>query len=259
MRLGPTAVDGLRTDVHRARRQRLTMIRGISWWGRRANDTTTTSRRHPTKAWFAYLDSLNVEWVGSLDSLFSNDLVDVTVHTRERPAQRRRLDERRHIHRRSAHDAYQGAARPQQEGLLDPRIRAAKMGRRGMAIRDPRPSLDCGLPTYKRSRYQWGAPKFSFIDNRCVVPSLWFWDVDHPTHAAKVGQFFHEHGRMVAVRYAKLAQTLGVEMYSLGTETEQLWRTNANEPQLARELQAMVNACPQGVSRTADLRPTCYT
>jgi len=218
----------------------LTMIRGFHGGPEGQYDNRHQAQK-PDEAWFAYLDSLNVEWVGLSISMFSNDLVDVTVHTRERPAndddwmngatftdvQLTTLTKALHAHNKKVYWTLAFERPRWQEGDGDPRS-------------TPNP-LDCGLPTYNVPRYQWGAPKFSFIDNRCVVPSLWFWDVDHPTHAAKVGQFFTSMTD-VAVRYAKLAQTLGVEMYSLGTETEQLWRTNANEPNLRGELQAMVNA-----------------
>jgi len=198
--------------------------------------------QQPDEAWFAYLDNLHVEWVGISIAIFSNDLVDVTVHTRERPAndddwkngytftdvQLVTLTNALHAHGKKVFWTLAVEQPRFDTGTGDPN-------------QTPSP-VNCGLATYNVPRYQWGARKLSFINNSCVVPSLWFWDADNPSHTAKVGQFFSSMTN-VAIRYAKLAQSLGVEMYSLGTETEQLWRTNASDPDNYRsELQAMVNA-----------------
>lgn len=93
------------------------------------------------------------------------------------------------------------------------------------------PAAACGGSDYLAPRSTWGYPSLATVDpsNQCGQPSAWWWSPDHPQHAEKVAAFWASYTQ-VAVRYAALAQAAGVEMFSLGTETEGLFRTRAASP-----------------------------
>jgi hypothetical protein len=109
----------------------------------------------PDEAWLAYLDRLNVEWVGVMIAIFSADLVDVTVHTRQRPtgdddwkngytftdAQLAGLTKALHARGKKVYWTL-AAEQPRFDfGTGDPNY-----------IAEP---VNCGQPTYNVPRYQW--------------------------------------------------------------------------------------------------------
>jgi len=55
----------------------------------------------------------------------------------------------------------------------------------------------------------------------------WPWDPAHPDHETFVAEFWQSYTQQ-AVYFATLAESLGVEMYSLGTETDGLFRTRTD-------------------------------
>jgi hypothetical protein len=72
----------------------------------------------------------------------------------------------------------------------------------------------------------------------------WPWDLEHPDHENFVAEFWQSYTDQ-AVYFATLAESLGVEMFSLGTETDGLFRTRTdiNFPNhFKNEIQAMVSA-----------------
>jgi Glycoside Hydrolase Family 113 len=75
-----------------------------------------------------------------------------------------------------------------------------------------------------------------------VTPENWPWAIDHPDHDEFVAAFFQSYTEQ-AVHFGILAESLGVDMYSLGTETEGLFRTRASAfwtDDFNTELNAMV-------------------
>ena len=81
-------------------------------------------------------------------------------------------------------------------------------------------------------------------ENPSILPENWPWSLDHPDYESFVAEFWRTYTDQ-AVYFAQLAETLGVEMYSLGTETEELFRTRSGGKWLndfGDELRSMVDA-----------------
>ena len=57
-----------------------------------------------------------------------------------------------------------------------------------------------------------------------IDPEFWPWRPSHPDHERFVAEFWRTYTRQ-AIRFARLAQEEGVRMFSLGTETDGLFRT----------------------------------
>jgi hypothetical protein len=72
----------------------------------------------------------------------------------------------------------------------------------------------------------------------------WPWALGHPDHESFVAEFWQSYTDQ-AVHFATLAESLGVEMFSLGTETDSLFRTRLDEKwptHYGDELVSMVSA-----------------
>ena len=77
-----------------------------------------------------------------------------------------------------------------------------------------------------------------------VLPENWPWSPDHPDHQRFVAEFWETYTQN-AVHFARIAQAEGVQMYSLGTETDYLFRTRSGDfwpNHFGRELKAMVDS-----------------
>ena len=76
-----------------------------------------------------------------------------------------------------------------------------------------------------------------------LVPEFWPWRPDHPDHQRFVAEFWETYTQQ-AVHFARLAEEEGVGLYSLGTETERLFRTRSGGARwpndFGQELQSMV-------------------
>ncbi len=59
-----------------------------------------------------------------------------------------------------------------------------------------------------------------------VLPEHWPWRPSHPDHARFVSEFWESYTEQ-AVHFARIAQEEGARMFSLGTETDRLFRTRA--------------------------------
>lgn len=100
-------------------------------------------------------------------------------------------------------------------------------------------------------RWQLGDPGASFTGGVPADsggpqprPESWPWNPDHPDHERFVGEFFDTYTEQ-AVRVARIAEEEGAGMYSLGTETDRLFRTRPGGEDwwtndFRSELQAMV-------------------
>ncbi len=92
-------------------------------------------------------------------------------------------------------------------------------------------------------RWQMGCPDAYLSDSR-IKPDFWPWAPDHPDHERFVAEFWQTYTE-TAVHFAQLAQQEGVGLFSLGTETECLFRTRADargSNQFKDEIRAMVQA-----------------
>ena len=60
-----------------------------------------------------------------------------------------------------------------------------------------------------------------------IRPEFWPWRPSHPGHERFVAEFWESYTQQ-AVHFARMAQEEGVRMYSLGTETDRLFRTRSD-------------------------------
>ena len=60
-----------------------------------------------------------------------------------------------------------------------------------------------------------------------IRPEFWPWRPSHPEHERFVAEFWESYTQQ-AVHFARIAQEEGVRMYSLGTETDRLFRTRSD-------------------------------
>ena len=77
-----------------------------------------------------------------------------------------------------------------------------------------------------------------------VRPEYWPWRPDHPDHERFVSEFWESYARQ-AVHFATIAQEEGARLFSLGTETDRLFRTRAGGyntvTHFGEELESMVD------------------
>ena len=104
-----------------------------------------------------------------------------------------------------------------------------------------------------------GVPHFGNI-----LPENWPWRPDHPDHARFVAEFWRTYADQ-AVHIARIAEEEGVRMFSLGTETENLFRTRSVDNywpnHFKQELQSMVRRVREVYSGyvTYDMHYTALT
>ena len=99
-----------------------------------------------------------------------------------------------------------------------------------------------GRPLY---RYDLGDPGFPGMVpyGSEIKPEFWPWRPSHPDHQRFVAEFWETYTQQ-AVHFARIAEEEGVRLYSLGTETERLFRTRSGGERwpnhFRAELQEMV-------------------
>jgi hypothetical protein len=181
--------------------------------------------------YYAFLDRNQVNWVGVAVAVFQNSVSDPTVRIRYRPA---------------------GAG---DDGLIytfdDADLLAfiSALRARGMhvyltlAFESPLnanadPSTGCGTPQYYAPRWAFGEPTVPAPLANCVPTASWWWSPSHPAYASNVATFWNSYGD-IAAKYAALAQQSGVELFSLGTETEGIFRTRTG-PRYSNEFRAQL-------------------
>ena len=77
-----------------------------------------------------------------------------------------------------------------------------------------------------------------------ISPQFWPWRPDHPDHRRFVTEFWATYTQQ-AVHFARIAEDEGVRLYSLGTETDRLFRTRPGSymtNDFGRELRSMVQS-----------------
>ena len=75
-----------------------------------------------------------------------------------------------------------------------------------------------------------------------ILPQFWPWRPDHPDHERFVAEFWETYTQQ-AVHFARIAEDEGVRLYSLGTETDRLFRTRSGgymTNDFGQELRSMV-------------------
>ena len=176
----------------------------------------------------AYLKSLNVNWVGLSVALHYDDSMDSTVER-----------------------VYSGVRTPTfRDDVLKQFIREFRSHGIDVYLTlafEAHEAETAGRPVH---RWQLGDPGQSATgipsDDPNVVGRIssnyWPWNPDHPDHQRFVAEFFKTYADQ-AVHFARIAQEEGVKLYSLGTETDRLFRTRSGNywpNDFRQELESMV-------------------
>jgi len=177
--------------------------------------------------YFLFLRSNHVEWIGISVAMFIDNISDPTVRLRYRP----QGDESCNVFTFEDDDLFAFIARAKQWGF---KIYLTLAFEEINCNPEP-PSSDpfCNTAQYQHvKRFYYGNPYIDSgdIDQICLNPEYWWWNPSHPDHTANVASFWSSYAQ-IAVKYAELAQQLGVDMFSIGTETPRLFRTRADGSQ----------------------------
>lgn len=184
--------------------------------------------------YFEFLKSLNVQWLGISVALFYDSIADPAVRVRYRPA-----GETRGIYTYHDADLRNFIIRAKELGFSVYLTLAFEPSDIPVSMADP----TCNTPAYKPNRWLVGRPAVDRSDSyqACINPALWWWDPNHPDHARNVSAFWNTYTEL-AVKYAALSQQLGVDMLSLGTETENLFRSRPAQGPYTNDFRAQLTA-----------------
>lgn len=198
-------------------------------------------------AFFAHLKAMNVEWLGVSVAMHYDSFSDPVVRTHT-CASGFGTDSGGNRFPCTFPDA------DLQSFLTRARARGFKiyltLAFESSAELDRAPNAVCRTANYKMARWWLGAPGLPAgeVVGQCIHAGDWWWNPSHPEHAAKLQTFFSTY-QQIAVKYARMSQAAGVELYSLGTETENLFRTRPGTGSytnhFGNELRAMVAAVRQ--------------
>jgi hypothetical protein len=167
-----------------------------------------------------FLKDNHVEWLGISVAIFNESISDPVVKVKYRP----QGDTSGYLFTFNDEDLMTFIARLKQEGIRVYLTLAFEDPLGAASV--PRDSL-CHTAQYPVNRWYFGAPTLYEWDDQCLNPSLWWWSPSHPSHATNLAIFWTTYTEL-AVKYATMAQQLGVDMFSLGTETDRLYRTRAD-------------------------------
>ncbi|MFN9476492.1 hypothetical protein [Acidovorax sp.] len=171
--------------------------------------------------YFNGLRKINAQWIGISVAMFVDSVSDPAVRLRYRPVGGKAneiatwddADLRAFVARAHAlgFKTYLTLAFEQPDGDMqgsavpgDPRCRRADA---------PIPRFVMGKPFVEAGETMM----------QCLDPADFWWAPDHPQHVAKRAVFWNTYTD-IAVKYARLSQEMGVELYSIGTETDWLFR-----------------------------------
>ncbi len=102
---------------------------------------------------------------------------------------------------------------------------------RGHSQRPARSSLVAWRP--RASAHHWrGVPPDEATEG-LIAPENWPWRPDHPDHPGFVAEFWETYADQ-AVHFARIAEEEGVRLYSLGTESDRLFRSRPDPVDPAR-------------------------
>jgi hypothetical protein len=192
-----------------------------------------------SQSYIEFLRSLNVQWVGISVAMFVDSVADPTVRLHFRPAGQSggiyTFDD----------DDLRGFVSMLRAAGLRIYLTLAFQTLAGNPAESPT-GPHCGKATFVPPRWLFGGHALNPREaiEGCIDPELWWWNPDHPQHAPNVAAFFASY-QAVAVRYASMARELGVEIYSIGTETDRLFRARPSlgwPTHFGPQLHAMVDA-----------------
>ena len=170
---------------------------------------------NPSLDYFRFLKRMNVNWVGIMVGLYYNDSMDSIVK--------------------------RGKSFPDE--VLIRLIRKFKEFGFKVYLTLAFESNEAEIAAHPVSRWQLGDSYVPSYDPR-VLEQYWPWSPSHPDHKQFVENFWNTYTQN-AVYYATIAQKEGVELFSLGTETDRLFRSRSGgfgPNHFKKEMIAMVEA-----------------
>ena len=148
-----------------------------------------------------WLKSLHVNWVGLAVQLYYDDSLDSTV---ERVPS---------IPYTFSDEAVRQLIREFRGHGIDVYLTLALNDHAAVQSARPAPRWLLGLPYLPQN----------------ILPENWPWDPAHPDHERFVAEFWETYTQQ-AVHFARIAEDEGARLYSLGTETDLLFRTRSGDP-----------------------------
>jgi hypothetical protein len=212
-------------------------MRAVHMGGNWGNNVDGIKSDTVIQQYFSDLKARNVEWIGVSVAMFVDGVTDPTVRLHYRPAGTTAFA----LYTFDDADLSNFLAAAKAQGFhLYLTLSIERNGATGTL--DP----TCNTPSYVPPRWLLGHTSSNMTAENltCMSASDWWWNPDHPLHAANLATFWNSY-TAIATKYAAIAQQAGVEIYSLGTETEGLFRTRADATwpdEYRTQLQAMVAA-----------------
>lgn len=171
------------------------------------------------------LRELNAGWIGITASMFVSSISDPIVRLRYRPAGQTTNDY-------ATFDdadllAFIQLAKQQGVKVYLTLALDAVDGPKSILIlpSDPR----CNTADAPIDRWHMGRPDqppTNIFNSWCLSAAHYWWAPSHPEHTTKRAAFWRSYTD-IAVKYARMSQQAGVDLYSLGTETEYLFRARS--------------------------------
>lgn len=171
-------------------------------------------------AYFSFLKSMNVEWIALTVPIFNDSIADPAVKIKYRPAGN------------TSSDVFTFQDEDLRDFIVQAKANDFKIALGfefyPVEFAVSKSSPGCGTSTYKPNRWLLGQPVVSANepDAQCINSSDWWWNPQHPLHASNKATFFSSLTQ-VQTRYAKLSQETGVDLFLLGTEQDNLFRTRS--------------------------------
>lgn len=175
-------------------------------------------------SYIQYLLKDNVNWINIKVPIFNETITDPTVKIRYRPATDKTYVT---MYSFNDNDLINAIMKFKQNGI---KVYMSLI----LHLPSHDPFLNCGTADYGVDPHVMGDPELPNAQNSgswgyaCIDPSLWWWDPNHPKHASNVAAFGASYTK-VAVKYAKMAQQLGVEIFSIGEEMDRLFITRPSK------------------------------
>ncbi len=153
--------------------------------------------------YFNFLKSLNADWIGISIALHYENSMDSTVERK-----------------------YSEVATPTfTDEVLVNLIRKFKSYGFKVYLTLAFESFEAENSQFPVARYQLGDPNAPLVDPN-IHQENWPWSLSHPNHQQFVSDFWDSYTDQV-VHFANIAEQEQVELFSLGTETEGLFRTRS--------------------------------
>ena len=185
--------------------------------------------------WFDFIKNENSNWLGISVALFQDSLADPTVRVKYRPPG----DTSNSDYTFDDADLEAFVAQAKQNGVHVYLTLAFEPSPLDSPpdLKDP----TCRTAQHQIDRWFLGLPAVDANNPRhaCLNPDYWWWNPSHKDYLTNVAEFWRSYTG-IAVKYGTMCQRLGVEIFSVGTETENLFRSrrstwpNSFGPQLAQ-------------------------